>query len=165
MGLRYVWRTPGARLAGGQSPVARRERCWIRPNKGHLCPSDKMLRTGLAIRSASANRRAPDRPAARRRQALLAERCRSGRTGRSRKPLCPYGYRGFESLPLRHIAVRCDLKRSQAALGFLGFSVWKPFGSTGIAPTPRPGACEYAPDRAPTWIDGEGGGRSVSGIR
>ena len=33
---------------------------------------------------------------------LRAERCRSGRTGRSRKPLCLYGYRGFESLPLRH---------------------------------------------------------------
>ena len=64
-------------------------------------PFDKMLWTGLASRGASANRRAPHRPAARRRQALLAERCRSGRTGRSRKPLCPYGYRGFESLPLR----------------------------------------------------------------
>jgi hypothetical protein len=31
-----------------------------------------------------------------------AERCRSGRTGRSRKPLCAQAYRGFESLPLRH---------------------------------------------------------------
>jgi hypothetical protein len=30
-----------------------------------------------------------------------AERCRSGRSGRSRKPLYPQGYRGFESLPLR----------------------------------------------------------------
>ena len=29
------------------------------------------------------------------------ERCRSGRSGRSRKPLYPYGYRGFESLSFR----------------------------------------------------------------
>ena len=35
----------------------------------------------------------------------LAERCRSGRSGRSRKPLCPQGYRGFESLPLRQPAL------------------------------------------------------------
>ena len=31
-----------------------------------------------------------------------AERCQSGRLGRSRKPLCLHGYRGFESHPLRH---------------------------------------------------------------
>ncbi len=31
----------------------------------------------------------------------LAERCRSGRTGRFRKPLSPQGFPGFESLPLR----------------------------------------------------------------
>ena len=30
------------------------------------------------------------------------ERCRSGRSGRSRKPLYPYGYPGFESLSFRH---------------------------------------------------------------
>ena len=29
------------------------------------------------------------------------ERCRSGRSGRSRKPLYPCGYPGFESLPFR----------------------------------------------------------------
>ena len=32
-----------------------------------------------------------------------AERCQSGRSGRSRKPLCSQGYRGFESHPLRHL--------------------------------------------------------------
>ena len=31
------------------------------------------------------------------------ERCRSGRTGRSRKPKYLQGYRGFESHPLRHV--------------------------------------------------------------
>src|SRR6056297_3822191 len=31
-----------------------------------------------------------------------AERCRSGRTGRSRKPLILHGIPGFESLSLRH---------------------------------------------------------------
>ena len=30
------------------------------------------------------------------------ERCRSGRSGRSRKPLYPYGYPGFESLSFRY---------------------------------------------------------------
>ena len=34
-----------------------------------------------------------------------AERCRSGRTGRSRKPLSLHGFRGFESHPLRHFHV------------------------------------------------------------
>lgn len=34
----------------------------------------------------------------------LAERCRSGRTGRSRKPLSAQAFRGFESLSLRHSA-------------------------------------------------------------
>ena len=31
----------------------------------------------------------------------FAERCRSGRSGRSRKPLCVQAHRGFESHPLR----------------------------------------------------------------
>jgi hypothetical protein len=31
------------------------------------------------------------------------ERCQSGRSGRSRKPLCVQAYRGFESHPLRHL--------------------------------------------------------------
>src|SRR5215831_19413078 len=34
------------------------------------------------------------------------ERCRSGRSGRSRKPLCVQAYRGFESHPLRQKRVR-----------------------------------------------------------
>src|SRR6056297_1332094 len=34
-----------------------------------------------------------------------AERCRSGRTGRSRKPLILHGIPGFESLSLRHITL------------------------------------------------------------
>jgi hypothetical protein len=34
--------------------------------------------------------------------ACATERCRSGRTGRSRKPLSLYGDPGFESLSLRH---------------------------------------------------------------
>ena len=33
-----------------------------------------------------------------------AERCRSGRTGRFRKPVYAQGYPGFESLPLRHFS-------------------------------------------------------------
>ncbi len=31
----------------------------------------------------------------------VSERCQSGRSGLSRKQMCPQGYRGFESLPLR----------------------------------------------------------------
>ncbi len=34
------------------------------------------------------------------------ERCQSGRSGRSRKPLCVQAYRGFESHPLRHYPIR-----------------------------------------------------------
>lgn len=33
---------------------------------------------------------------------VARERCQSGRSGRSRKPLCVQAYRGFESHPLRH---------------------------------------------------------------
>ena len=36
-----------------------------------------------------------------------AERCRSGRSGRSRKPLSAQAFRGFESLPLRHLPHMC----------------------------------------------------------
>jgi hypothetical protein len=44
----------------------------------------------------------------------LLEGCRSGRTGRSRKPLYPYGYRGFESHPLRQSAPpEFSLRRSR----------------------------------------------------
>jgi hypothetical protein len=35
-----------------------------------------------------------------------AERCRSGRSGRSRKPLWVCAHRGFESHPLRHLPTR-----------------------------------------------------------
>ena len=35
------------------------------------------------------------------------ERCRSGRTGRSRKPLCLHGHPGFESLSLRQQVCGC----------------------------------------------------------
>ena len=41
-----------------------------------------------------------------------AERCRSGRTGRSRKPLYACAYRGFESLPLRQQVRRFQVSRT-----------------------------------------------------
>ncbi len=49
-----------------------------------------------------------------------AERCRSGRTGRSRKPLCSREHPGFESLSLRHFQLTL-----QNSLGILiaGFGV------------------------------------------
>src|SRR4029079_1963570 len=34
---------------------------------------------------------------------VARERCQSGRSGRSRKPLCVQAYRGFESHPLRQL--------------------------------------------------------------
>ncbi len=37
---------------------------------------------------------------------ITKERCRSGRSGRSRKPLYPYGYPGFESLSFRNLVRR-----------------------------------------------------------
>ena len=42
--------------------------------------------------------------------ATLKERCRSGRSGRSRKPLYPYGYPGFESLSFRKKIKGCKSK-------------------------------------------------------
>ncbi len=39
------------------------------------------------------------------------ERCRSGRSGRSRKPLYPYGYPGFESLSFRKLACLSSIYR------------------------------------------------------
>ena len=50
-------------------------------------------------------------------QLSTKERCRSGRSGRSRKPLYPYGYPGFESLSFRNLNVRNLLIFS----GFLSF--------------------------------------------
>ena len=41
---------------------------------------------------------------------LNKERCRSGRTGRSRKPLCLHGHPGFESLSLRHWVYGCRVQ-------------------------------------------------------
>jgi hypothetical protein len=46
---------------------------------------------------------APERRPSSRLRKSPAERCQSGRSGRSRKPLYPRGYRGFESPPLRHL--------------------------------------------------------------
>ncbi len=45
-----------------------------------------------------------------------AEGCRSGRTGRSRKPLCLCGHRGFESHPLRHRHAARPLRGSRRRL-------------------------------------------------
>ena len=41
------------------------------------------------------------------------ERCRSGRSGRSRKPLYPFGYRGFESLSFRKKHWKIDIFQNQ----------------------------------------------------
>jgi ChrR Cupin-like domain len=52
------------------------------------------------------------------------EGCRSGRTGRSRKPLYARAYRGFESHSLRHLvsALAGSLDNSLKTPEFLGFS-------------------------------------------
>jgi hypothetical protein len=43
--------------------------------------------------------------------------CRSGRSGRSRKPLCPRGYRGFESHPHRQHFFR-NVRKSERGFGY-----------------------------------------------
>lgn len=53
-----------------------------------------------------------------------AERCRSGRTGRSRKPLSLQGFRGFESHPLRHFS-KAALENSRLGKDGLTFSIPK----------------------------------------
>ena len=65
------------------------------------------FRADPAGRPAGRSTRAASPPPRRR---TSAERCRSGRTGRSRKPLCAQAYRGFESHPLRQLCVfLCDI--------------------------------------------------------
>ena len=85
---------PGDRRRAGNSPPR------AKPGSLHLSPPKPLALAAPApyLRSA-------------------AERCRSGRTGRSRKPLSLYGDPGFESLSLRHLPPR---KRSPdpAAAGF-----------------------------------------------
>ena len=54
---------------------------------------------------------------------LLAERCRSGRSGRSRKPLYPCGYRGFESHPLRHPNLSLETVAKSVSYGKGGFAM------------------------------------------
>ncbi len=56
----------------------------------------------------------------------IQERCRSGRTGLSRKQKCSQGHRGFESLPLRQRSpylVKVGLLCRRAAL-FMGHWSW-----------------------------------------
>lgn len=48
------------------------------------------------------------------------ERCRSGRSGRSRKPLYPYGYPGFESLSFRE-CTHVHLKKKPVTIKVTGF--------------------------------------------
>jgi hypothetical protein len=99
---------PRSRLASGRPPTpewplrrapdaAGRRSRWRRRHDPH--PGQERFRTGhdrachpesLCVGSAAC------------RPGLLAERCQSGRLGRSRKPLYVQAYRGFESHPLRH---------------------------------------------------------------
>ena len=86
---------------------------------GSPVPGSERLRNGKAAGSTSRERRsskahrsltgasafAMDRLP----ELRAAERCRSGRTGRSRKPLSSQGDRGFESLSLRHFL--CALRK------------------------------------------------------
>jgi hypothetical protein len=52
--------------------------------------------------ASSSARSLPNNADRRRMRGPIAERCRSGRSGRSRKPLTFHEVQGFESLPLRH---------------------------------------------------------------
>ncbi len=63
------------------------------------------------------------------------ERCRSGRSGRSRKPLYPYGYPGFESLSFRKYLnqIRC---KSTTYGGFDFIYIQKYIQIDGTAATP-----------------------------
>ena len=55
---------------------------------------------------------------------VLTERCRSGRTGRFRKPVNVQTFRGFESLPLRHkVPITRQLRSPWKPRGLLAFCV------------------------------------------
>ena len=94
----------------------------------------------LARCGCCANGRAPiDQPQRyfhlRGRAYCAAERCRSGRTGRSRKPLCSHEYRGFESLPLRHFGC-FDVELAKSAWKFStrdGVGLWSRFSNQRLA--------------------------------
>src|SRR5690625_2167804 len=51
------------------------------------------------------------------------ERCQSGRSGSPGKRVCPYGYRGFESLPLR--------------INTAALAIWKAIATCKHTPQPR----------------------------
>ena len=53
------------------------------------------------------------------------ERCRSGRTGRSRKPLYPCGYLGFESLSFRE-CTHVHHQKKPVTIKVTGFYLVKP---------------------------------------
>lgn len=74
-------------------------RCWRRP--AHRAGISACAISGTC--ACGAARLLSPRSNARLTSAPRAERCRSGRSGRSRKPLCVQAYRGFESHPLRHL--------------------------------------------------------------
>ena len=54
---------------------------------------------------------------------VLRERCRSGRTGRSRKPLTAFAVQGFESLSLRKSLIAICRTKSCKTLFFLSAQI------------------------------------------
>ena len=101
-------RTPGrAKRGRARRAQARRARAqWGRVRRGRMTPPATRgllaAARGFALGSRRPRHRfcAPCRPVGAGAR-LSAEGCRSGRTGRSRKPLYARAYRGFESHPLR----------------------------------------------------------------
>ncbi len=93
---------------------------------GRLVGGADPRREGVALGGAAAA--APRRLRARElfvRVRRPAEGCRSGRSGRSRKPLYPRGYRGFESHPLRHSRRRgTGIQHSLREAGAVLFKGW-----------------------------------------
>jgi hypothetical protein len=75
----------------------------------------------------------------------LMERCRSGRSGRSRKPVWEQSYRGFESLPLR-----LSCKGLRRLYGILSGSHLTPLMGKVVGKTPQ--SCFIASCRASSTL-------------
>ena len=88
------------KFAGNATVGRLRRSCFREPDHDPSRPDRSRCSRGLSPRFALCIGTTLVRPE------FLAERCRSGRSGRSRKPLYVHAYRGFESHPLRHLPLR-----------------------------------------------------------
>ena len=87
-----------------------------------------------------------------------AERCQSGRSGRSRKPLYLHGYREFESHPLRQV-----LRITHCAFGRLECAAACPLTLSATSSGDKPNDGFIVP-RCPGWLGSSGSNSPMTDI-